>query len=102
MRRESVWGIFLGLAVLMGCSKGVSVAPTAPKASFDSVKTALQAIAATGEFGSDVEGIEQDLEKLKATDAAKAEGLLKDLQSLKTAQQKSQIQAKAKEMLGKL
>jgi len=66
------------------------------------IKQNLQNPAETGQTGSEMMQIEQDLEKLAAEDPAKAETAKKDFAALKAAKSPDQIKAKAKEMMGKL
>jgi len=66
------------------------------------IKQNLQNPAETGEIGSEMMQIEQDLEKLAAEDPAKAETAKKAFAALKAAKSPDQVKAKAKEMMGKL
>jgi len=66
------------------------------------VKTTLEQLAETGQVGSEAAMMMQALEKMKATDAAKAEALLKDADQLMSLPGPEAVKAKAKEMLAKL
>jgi hypothetical protein len=92
----------LGIVAVLGCgSKGQKVTPptVSPK---DAVKKALEDIAQSGQGGSAVGAIMSDLEKLKATEQAVAEELIKDANVLMSTNGEDQIKAKAQEMLKKL
>jgi hypothetical protein len=75
-----------------------SVTPAAPPA----VKQMLEGVAQSGELGSGAQSIREELEKLKASDASKAEGLLKDLDALEKLTDPNQIKSSAKAMADKL
>ena len=85
-----------------GCGPGsTEVQPIAvsPK---DMLKANLQSPAETGTLGSEMVVIEENIEKLAAEDAAKADVLRADLEELKKANNPSKVKSKAKEMIGKL
>jgi DNA-directed RNA polymerase subunit F len=67
-----------------------------------SAKKMLENIAQTGELTSEVMSIQEELEKLKSTDEAKATALLGDLNALQAMTSPQQIKQKAKEMADKL
>lgn len=88
---------------LVGCGGSPSVTteavtPPPPPAA----KALLTDVAGSGELGSGAETIRQALEELKATDAAKAEGLLKELGEMEVMSDPNKIKAKAKAMADKL
>jgi uncharacterized protein Yka (UPF0111/DUF47 family) len=62
----------------------------------------LSDVAASGELGSAASSIRESLESLKATDAAKAEALLKELSELEGLADPGRIKAKARSMADKL
>ncbi|MEN6496665.1 MAG: hypothetical protein ABFD16_20440 [Thermoguttaceae bacterium] len=90
--------VVLGLSVVLGCGgeRVQSVEP--PK---NQSKTVLESVAQTGILNSGIMVVKEELEKMKATDAAKAEGLLKDLDQLEKMNDAARIKAKAKEMAAK-
>ncbi len=71
-------------------------APPAP------AKALLEEVASSGQLGSGAETIRQALEGMKATDAAKAEELLKELAVLEKTTGAAKIKEKAKAMAAKL
>jgi hypothetical protein len=105
-----VWARFLLAASLVffvafppiGCGPRVIKVEQPKLTPVDSIKAYLEAIAGTGRMGSEVDLLEEGIQKLKGTDAAKGDALLKDLQQLKSLTDPARVTAKAKEMLGKL
>ena len=99
--------ISLGLLLTIGCG-GPEVtadpAASAPPAvsGKDQIKQRLQAVIDSGSGGSALGGIREALEDLKKTDAALAEGLLKDLAQLEPLQDQNQIKGMAQRMFDKL
>lgn len=91
-----------GALIVSGCGKPniteEKVTPGAPP----QLKQMLTNVAETGELGSGAMTIKEELEKLKATDAAKADGLLKDLEDLQKTTDQGQVKSKAKAMADKL
>lgn len=65
------------------------------------IKQDLQMTVDNGQLGSEMMSIQNNLEKLKATDPAKAEELMKDLEELQGAQGAS-AKSKAQAMIQKL
>jgi Arc/MetJ-type ribon-helix-helix transcriptional regulator len=95
------WLLLVGVIGLTGCGGNVeseAVQPAGPP----SVKPMLEEIAASGAVGSGAETIREALTTLKASDAAKAEELLKDLDELEAMSDPSRIRQKAKAMADKL
>lgn len=95
----------LCLVSAAGCGSGTvkvtseSVTPPAAPAA----RELLEGVAESGaELGSSAMSIREELEKLKATDEAKATELLNDLTQLEGMTDAAQIKQKAKEMAGKL
>jgi hypothetical protein len=90
-------------AALVGCGS-VGDTPTAvtPPASTDSIKAALNDVVQTGQLGSGGMTLEQEIENLRASDAAKADALKSDYEQLKGMTDPARAKAKAQEMLGKL
>ena len=105
MLRFQKSAVVLSLVVLLvvGCGGPQSVKVT-PKntPAVDAVKGALDEVAKSGQLGSGGLTIQENLEKLKATDAAKADALLKDYGELAKAKDPQAVKAKANAMLGKL
>ena len=96
--------LLLALFVLasLGCG-GVdtpSVQVQAP--GLEQVKPVLESVAQTGTMDSGMIIVREELEKLKQTDAAKAEGLLKGLAELEAARDPATIKAKAKALASQL
>lgn len=90
------------LSALAGCGTGDSPKSVTPPAATENIKAALNDVAQTGQIGSGGMTIEQEIEKLHATDAAKADALKKDYDELKTIRDPGKAKAKAQEMMGKL
>jgi hypothetical protein len=99
MKRRAFFAMFIGLA-MVGCGgpQPVSVTPAPPPPA----RPLLESIAASGEMGSEIELIQDSLEKMKATDQQKAEELLSDLETLKGMKDAGQIKAQAQKMANKL
>lgn len=90
----------LGVVAIVGCG-GTSSIPVKDQAAPDQVKMALQTVADTGEIDSGIMVVQEQLEVMKATDAAKADELLKDLEELQKLSGDA-AKTKATEMIGKL
>lgn len=98
-------GKLVALAAIMlfvGCSAGVQDNPVEVTPSGANAKIALEGIAESGQLGSDVMTIEDDIASMKESDPAKAEALQKDLDELKSMGKPADIKKKAKEMVEKL
>lgn len=97
--------VLLALLGMVGCGSGSSsIAPpvAVTPAAAPPVKAMLSDVAASGELGSGASMIREGLEALKATDSAKAEGLLKDLDALEGLSDPAAIKSKAKSMADSL
>lgn len=92
--------LFVGVAFLLGCNDGSQIKVKPPGA--EQIKPALEDVAKNGQLHSGLMVVRDELEKMKATDAAKAGALLKDLDELQSLKDTEKAKAKAKEMLGKL
>jgi hypothetical protein len=92
--------VVLGLGLVLGCGSGEHVQSVEPPK--NQSKTILESVAQSGILDSGMMSVREELEKMKATDAAKAEGLLKDLDQLEKMNDAARIKAKAKEMAAKL
>jgi hypothetical protein len=105
MVRRQMVVLLVSAAVLLiaGCGgpKSEKVKPPSVTPA-EAAKTALKEIADSGQVGSGADVIKQSLEKLKGTDAAKADALLKDYETLIKTQNPDAVKAKATEMMGKL
>lgn len=88
------------VAGFAGCGgpKKESVTPPPPTPA----KALLSDVATTGELGSGASSIRDALTAMKATDGAKADELLKDLDELETMSDQTKLKAKAKAMADKL
>ncbi len=91
-----------GLWAILGCGEGyrvdVSVTPPPPPAA----KALLEEVAATGELGSGALAIRESLEQLRATDPAKAEVLIRELDQLATLGDPRYVRYKASQMAAQL
>ena len=92
------------LAGVLGCGSSIreeSVTPPSitPK---QAIKSALEPVAQSGQVGSEIGAVMQQIEALKATDAATATALENDARALMSMGSGDAAKAKAKEMLGKL
>lgn len=86
--------VLLAAVAMVGCDTASGpVSVDAPEATTSSAKTALEAIAETGEMGSEVMDIREALE---------GSPLLADLDELEAMSETEAIKAKAKEMADKL
>jgi hypothetical protein len=95
----------LSVVVILGCGsdiKSVPVTPAAPPPAAQSAKAILTDLANTGEMGSAMETLRQNLEQIKQTDAAKGDALLTELKALEAEKNADQVKAKAKAMADKL
>jgi hypothetical protein len=93
----------LGLASLAGCGgPSDSAVNVTPPASTEQLKAALNDVAQSGQLGSGGMVIEQEIEAIRATDAAKADALKKGYDELKAAASPDAAKAKAQEMISKL
>jgi len=91
----------LSVLAFVGCGDdgGVAVQPPPPP----DAKALLLSIAESGQpIGSGGEELRVELEKVKATDAAKGDQLLKELGELSSMNNPAQIKAKAKAMADQL
>jgi len=87
---------------LAGCNRSGSPS-AAPAPTTAAAKAALLDVAKSGQIGSGMMAVQDYVENLKATDAAKAEQLAKELQQLgKLSATPDALKAKAKEIADKL
>ena len=99
--RAVLLGILVGSVGISGCGNAVApeaVTPPPPPAA----KALLSDVANSGELGSGASTIRDALATLQATDAAKADPLLKEMDELETLSDPAKIKAKAKAMADKL
>lgn len=95
----------LGMITVLGCGSGASAPPDADEAAaglLDSVKSALQDVADSGEIGEAFGEARGMTEELKETDASKADSILKDLDALEALTTPDERKAKAKEIISSL
>lgn len=95
----------LFVLALVGCGsepQPIAVTPPAQTPAAQNAKTMLQEIADTGERGSGMEMLRQNLEQIKQGDEAKGSGLLSELDALEKASDTAAVKAKAKAMADKL
>lgn len=93
--------LVLGMVAVLGCQASETTT-TVEEPGQEQIKPALEAVAQSGVIDSSLMVVREEAEAMKATDAAKAEELLKDLDELEALSDPEQIKAKAKEMAGKL
>jgi DNA-binding FrmR family transcriptional regulator len=89
---------------MAGCGGGIqteSVTPprVTPK---EAIKSALDQVVQSGQVGSEIGAVMQQIEALKATDAAMATALEDDARSLMSLGSGEAAKTKAKQMLSKL
>ncbi len=85
-----------------GCSPQ-SVPVEAPETTpTEALKRDLRTPAESGELGSEMIAIQDNIEQLKQTDPALAEELSQDLEQMQSAKDPSKVKAIAQEMLTKL
>lgn len=87
--------------LLLGCGPGSDTSAPVETSPADMVKQSLQSVVEGGDLGSGEETVRSSIEKLKATDAAKADELSADLDELVTLQGDA-AKKKAQEMIDKL
>jgi hypothetical protein len=93
----------VAIAAVAGCSSVTDTPVTVtPPASTDQIKAVLNDVAQSGELGSGGMTLEQQIENIRPTDAAKADALKKGYEELKAATDPAKRKAKAQEMLSKL
>jgi cellobiose-specific phosphotransferase system component IIA len=94
----------LAVALLAGCSsRAPELRGTAQeRAPEETVRSVLEGLAESGQSGSEIGQMMQALEKMKATDPAKAEALIEDANQIMKLSGPEAVKAKAKEMLAKL
>lgn len=85
-----------------GVPKPTSVQQPTPVDSSTAIKNMINDIANSGELGSGSESLKSELEKMKATDEAKAKALLADVERMEKMSDPEQIKAAAKKMAEKL
>lgn len=90
------------LCVAVGCGTSTPSTEVVPPSTTDAIKVGLQSAAEQGVVDSGLVSVREELEKLKATDAAKADDLLKDLAQLEKMSGADKIKSKAKDMIKKL
>ena len=92
----------LTLVVLfLGCGPGVDSSAPVEVSPAETIQENLQVVVDGGSLGSAEETVRSNIEKLKATDAAKGEELMKDLDEL-TGLTGDGAKKKAEEMISKL
>lgn len=93
------------LLALVGCGGGIKEEKVTPPtvAPKEAIQKVLTAVAETGQVGSEIGGVMQQVEALKAGDAALADTLQKGLSELMSMGGNPEgARQKAKELLGKL
>jgi len=89
---------------VVGCGDGVQTEAVTPPTVTpkDAIKASLSQVAETGQVGSEIGAVMQHISALKATDAALATTLEKDVNGLMSMGSGDAAKAKAKEIIGKL
>jgi hypothetical protein len=90
------------LLALVGCGSGIKEEKVTPPTVTpkEAIQKALTPVAETGQVGSEVGGVMQDVQALKASDAALADTLQKGLNELMTMSENPEgAKKKAKELL---
>jgi len=96
--RISMLAAVLAVAGCGGGPKPIQVQPPAAA----NAKATLQEVAQTGQLGSGMMQVRENLQQIKQTDAAKGNELLSELDALEKATDPETIKAKAKAMADKL
>jgi len=96
--------MLLTLGLFVGCSGRSAPIPVTPpqQTSAAAAKAALKEIADSGQVGSQLMTVRENVEKLKGSDPAKADALLKEVDELGAARTPDAVKAKAKAMMDKL
>lgn len=103
MQSSRLLGFVLVALSLAGCGDaGDAPVNVTPPTSTEQLKAALNDVVQSGQLGSGGMTIEQEIEKIRATDAAKADTLKKGYDELKAATSPEAAKAKAQEMISKL
>src|SRR5262245_37523700 len=102
--KRTIVSLLVCILVVGGASCGPKSIDVAPPdiGPAEAIKKDLQSVASSGSLGSEMRSIEQNLEKMKSTDAAKADALRKDLEALYKTTGADQIKSKANAMIKKL
>ncbi len=90
----AVFGLFVGC----GPAESVNIEPV-QVTPVDTVKATLQDVANSGELGSGFDDFEQQIEALRATDAAKGDALAAGYEKLKACRTPDEIKRQAAAML---
>lgn len=96
---------FLFVLAIVGCGgeqKPIDVTPPPQTPAAQNAKISLEEIAATGQMGSGMMLLRENIEEIKRTDEAKGGPLLSDLDALEKTTDAAAVKAKAKAMADKL
>lgn len=93
--------LLLLVVFTVGCPSGSTPVEDPGLSTADLIKNDLQMVVDNGQMGSEMMSIKENLEKLKETDAAKADQLLADLTELEGLSG-AQLTSKAQAMIDKL
>ena len=102
LKTLSLLTLLVAVLAAVGCEPASEPVEVKPGGVSELIKMNLQHPSETGQMGSEMMAIEQDLEKLAAEDPAKAAAVKKDFEAMKAAKSPDQVKAKAKEMMSKL
>lgn len=90
------------VAAMTGCSDKGEVVKEKTYTPKESVKMALEGIIKTGQGGSEIGAMMQDIDKLRADNPQLADSLSKDGESMMSMSDASKVKALAKDMLKRL
>lgn len=93
--------ILFVVALVIGCGDGTTEVPVTETSNTDSIRRNLQSIADTGQKGSEMVAIEQDIQSLTETDPEKAAELSTEFEKLKAASG-TQAKTQAQKMIDSL
>jgi hypothetical protein len=97
--------LVISVLALVGCGGGdkpIDVTPPTATPAAQNAKLTLEEIATTGQMGSGMMLLRENIEEIKRTDEAKGAPLLSELDALEKETDAAAIKAKAKAMADKL
>lgn len=103
MRLTGLCLLLLGSVAFLGCGTATDTTQkVTPPSATSQIKSTLETYAQSGELDSGMMVVEEEAEKLKESDPAKAETLIKGIEELKSLNDPAKIKAKAKELADSL
>lgn len=101
--RLTVLFLLLGSVAVLGCGTARDTSEkVTPPSPTSQIKSTLESYAQSGQLDSGIMIVEEQAEKLKETDPAKAETVLKGVKELQAIKDPAKIKAKAKELADSL